>query len=157
MSLYSPPHACSLRSHFHAAPAAPRHRPRIRRRFPRPAPENLGAPHPPHAHRSNHKKVAFLREAARAITLTNIDVFAGRAEDFPSTADVVTLRAVERFDSILPIAIRLLSPAGRLALLIGSSQLSRAQSHFLHWQTPVPLPDSTARCLLIGNRPKEPN
>src|ERR1700745_3254686 len=32
---------------------------------------------------SNHKKVAFLREAIRALTLTNIDVFPGRAQDFP--------------------------------------------------------------------------
>jgi 16S rRNA (guanine527-N7)-methyltransferase len=115
----------------------------------------------PHIHltliESNHKKVAFLREAARAITLTNIDVFAGRAEDFPSTADIVTLRAVEHFDSILPIAIGLLSPTGLLALLIGSSQLSRAQAHPLQWQTPVPLPGSTARYLLTGKLLTEPN
>ena len=106
---------------------------------------------------SNHKKVAFLREVARAITLTNIDVFAGRAEDFPSTADVVTLRSVENFDSILPVALRLLSPGGRLALLIGSSQIPLAKSHALRWQASAPLPGSKARCLLVGDRLHEPH
>ncbi len=69
---------------------------------------------------SNNKKVAFLREVCRALTLMNIDVFAGRAEDFPSRADVVTLRAVDRFDTILPVAAARVAPAGRLALLITS-------------------------------------
>jgi 16S rRNA (guanine527-N7)-methyltransferase len=115
----------------------------------------------PHIHltliESNQKKVAFLREVARALTLTDIDLFAGRAEDFPSTGDVVTLRAVERFDSIVPVALRLLSRTGRLALLIGSSQIPDAQSHPLQWQAPVPLPASNARCLLIGDRNEEPH
>ena len=49
---------------------------------------------------SNQKKATFLREISRQLTLTGINVFAGRAEDFPdSSANVVTLRAVERFES----------------------------------------------------------
>src|SRR6202050_4910218 len=52
---------------------------------------------------SNQKKATFLREIIRQITLTNIDVFSGRAESFPNPpAQVVTLRAVERFDTTLP-------------------------------------------------------
>jgi 16S rRNA (guanine527-N7)-methyltransferase len=102
---------------------------------------------------SNHKKVAFLREVARTITLTNIDVFAGRAEDYSSTANVVTLRAVERFETVLPIGIRLLVPAGRLALLIGKAQIAAAsQLHGFDWSEPKLLPDSTARVLLVGSR-----
>ncbi len=59
---------------------------------------------------SNHKKAAFLSEVARALTLTNITVITDRAEalaagpDFPRT-EVVTLRAVEHFNTILPQAI----------------------------------------------------
>ena len=111
----------------------------------------------PHIHltliESNHKKVAFLREVARAITLTNIDVFAGRAEDFPAQSDVVTLRAVERFDTILPTAARLTAPRGRLALLIGSSQIERASSlRGFSYSTPAQIPNSNARLLLIGTR-----
>ena len=77
---------------------------------------------------SNHKKVAFLREVARALTLTNVDVIADRAEMVstqpePPRAGVVTFRAVEKFDKILPLAATFLSPSGRLALLISSAQV----------------------------------
>ncbi len=103
---------------------------------------------------SNHKKVAFLREVIRALTLTNINVFPGRAEDFPpATANLLTLRAVERFETILPTALTLLAPAARLALLIGEPQVTRAQALIpsLHWTPPIPVPQSTSRVLLIGN------
>jgi 16S rRNA (guanine527-N7)-methyltransferase len=102
---------------------------------------------------SNHKKVTFLREVIRALTLTAIDVFPGRAEDFPAaTAAIVTLRAVERFDSILPIALGLLAPQGRLALLIGQSQITRTQTTApaLQWSNPKPIPQSDNRVLVIG-------
>ena len=33
---------------------------------------------------SNHKKATFLREVVRSLTLTNVNVFAGRAADFPA-------------------------------------------------------------------------
>ena len=77
---------------------------------------------------SNQKKATFLREVTRALTLTNINVFSGRAEHYPTPGvDVVTLRAVERFESILPIATNLVAPKGRLALLISKAQLATAQ------------------------------
>jgi 16S rRNA (guanine527-N7)-methyltransferase len=102
---------------------------------------------------SNHKKVAFLRETIRALILTNIDVFPGRAEDFPPvSATLVTLRAVERFDHILLTAATLVAPQGRLALLIGQSQLARAQELLpdLHWEKPIPIPRSQSRVLLTS-------
>jgi 16S rRNA (guanine527-N7)-methyltransferase len=104
---------------------------------------------------SNHKKVAFLREVIRALTLTAIDVFAGRAEDYLArSAALVTLRAVERFEAVLPIAAGLLTPAGRLALLISQPQLrqAKASSLRLSWDAPRPIPDSTARVILVGTR-----
>src|SRR5204863_8729127 len=62
----------------------------------------------PHTHvtliESNHKKATFLREVSRAITLTDVDVFSGRAEDFQASADLVTLRAVERPEHVCAIA-----------------------------------------------------
>ena len=101
---------------------------------------------------ANHKKVAFLREVGRALTLTNIDVFHGRVEDFPQHADLVTLRAVEHFAEILPVAGRLVTPGGRLALLIGSSQAEEAKQGIagMSWGDPQPLPHSTGRVLLVG-------
>jgi 16S rRNA (guanine527-N7)-methyltransferase len=102
---------------------------------------------------SNHKKAAFLREVARSLTLTDINIQNARAENIPQTFDVVTLRAVERFTNILPIAARLLAPSARLALLISSSQLDPARTtlHKLSWPPPLPIPQSQSRLLLIGH------
>ena len=104
---------------------------------------------------SNQKKATFLREVTRSLTLTNINVFAGRAEAYPnSLADVVTLRAVEHFETILPIAARLVAPEGRLALLIGKAQLTQAHNLApeLVWPPDIPIPLSASRVLAIGVR-----
>ena len=118
---------------------------------------------------SNHKKATFLREVARALTLTDINIQNTRAQDLPKDAtndsptgaaaspqtfDMVTLRAVERFDDILPTAASLLRPEGRLALLIGSSQQAIAEATLprISWNESIPIPQSRSRILLIGTR-----
>ena len=105
---------------------------------------------------SNHKKSAFLKEVTRALTLTDVNIQNARAETLTSRYSVVTLRAVERFESILPTAAALVAPAGRLALLIGSAQESQARTtlHDLRWFPPVPVPKSRTRILLVANRPE---
>jgi 16S rRNA (guanine527-N7)-methyltransferase len=105
---------------------------------------------------SNHKKAAFLREVTRAITLTDVNIQTARAKALTGSAyDVVTLRAVERFESVLLTAAALVAPAGRLALLIGASQDHQARSTLpgFTWSEPIPVPHSRARVLLIGNQP----
>jgi 16S rRNA (guanine527-N7)-methyltransferase len=105
---------------------------------------------------SNHKKATFLREAVRALTLTDINVLSVRAETHaPASADVVTLRAVERFEHALPAAARLVAAGGRLALLIGSSQVAPAAQVTLDfaWNPLIPIPGSSARILLVGTAP----
>ncbi len=73
----------------------------------------------------------------------------------PRTTDhrpaIVTFRAVEKFDRILPIAAQLASP-GRLALLIGSVQVNIAHQLVTNffWSEPLPIPQSLARVLLVG-------
>jgi 16S rRNA (guanine527-N7)-methyltransferase len=112
----------------------------------------------PHIHltllESTQKKATFLREVARALTLMNINVFHGRAEDYPNPpADVVTLRAVERFETILPTAARLIAPTtGRLALLISQAQLKPAHdlTPGFNWTLPAEVPLSASRVLAIG-------
>jgi 16S rRNA (guanine527-N7)-methyltransferase len=102
---------------------------------------------------SNQKKATFLRELTRALTLTNINIQNARAETLPpSTFDVVTLRAVERLPKVLPVAVTLLAPNGRLALLISSSQLESTRSTLpnLTWDLPIPIPNSQSRTLLVG-------
>jgi len=105
---------------------------------------------------SNHKKAAFLREVVRTLTLTDVNVQTARAETLSAVSfDVVTLRAVERFSAVLPVAANLVAPAGRLALLIGSAQLAQAQSalpDFL-WRAPEPIPLSKSRILAVCCRP----
>jgi 16S rRNA (guanine527-N7)-methyltransferase len=105
---------------------------------------------------SNHKKATFLREVARALTLTDINIQTDRAETLPPHSfDVVTLRAVERFETILPVAANLLRPAGRLALLIGSAQEPEARLILpsLLWSHPIPIPNSRTSILLLVQSP----
>jgi 16S rRNA (guanine(527)-N(7))-methyltransferase RsmG len=109
---------------------------------------------------SNHKKATFLREVARALTLTDINIQNFRAETLaPATFDVVTLRAVERFKTTLPVAANLIATTGRLALLIGSSQLDSAIQILksYSWSEPLPIPCSDSRILTIAHRRTEPN
>jgi len=113
---------------------------------------------------SNQKKATFLREVARTITLTNVDVFSARAQDFPGQAAIVTLRAVERFGTALVMAARLVAPGGQLALLIGQSQFDQARQLLpsFEWRDAIPVPKSASRLLLTGckaensNNPREP-
>jgi 16S rRNA (guanine527-N7)-methyltransferase len=108
---------------------------------------------------SNHKKATFLREVARALTLTDINILNIRAEHLDPALhrsfQVVTLRAVERFVDILPAAVTLLAPSARLALLIGASQRDQARKILpqLSWSDPTAIPLSNSRILLIGQSP----
>jgi 16S rRNA (guanine(527)-N(7))-methyltransferase RsmG len=125
---------------------------------------------------SNQKKATFLREVARAITLTDINIQTIRAEnlhkqnlvdedpkrevhqDSRPLFDVVTLRAVEHFAEILPVAAALVAPEGRLALLIGSPQqdLPLEVLAAFRWSSPIQIPLSTSRTLLLGtNEPRK--
>jgi|HubBroStandDraft_6_1064221.scaffolds.fasta_scaffold19591_3 16S rRNA (guanine527-N7)-methyltransferase len=69
---------------------------------------------------SQNKKATFLKEAIRTLGLENAEVYPGRAEHWGKTAQIVTMRAVERFDSVIPVATSLLTKGGRLCLLVSS-------------------------------------
>ena len=104
---------------------------------------------------SNHKKATFLRELTRALTLTDINIQNARAETLPvHSFDLVTLRAVERFETILSTAAGLVVPGGHLALLIGATQVPAASSLLptLNWSDPLPIPNSGSRLLAIATR-----
>lgn len=105
---------------------------------------------------SNQKKATFMREVLRSLNATRADVYAGRAEDFPAqSADLVTLRAVEHFESALTVAARLVRPGGRLGLLIGRAQADRlaALKPGFMWAMPISVPLSAERVLSIGRLP----
>ena len=120
---------------------------------------------------SNHKKATFLREVVRALTLTNVDVIAERAETVAprlqrpsdqdtraetgpaatlSPADVVTFRAVEKFEKIVPLAVTFLAQEATLAILIGERQLKELETlESLSW-TSIYIPGSQQRVLALG-------
>ena len=108
---------------------------------------------------SQQKKVAFLREAIRSAQIGNASVYAGRAESFALHAQIVTMRAVEKFDSVLPVAASLLAPEGELALLIGTAQTQTARSQLgdFQWKQPVAIPDSRERVLFVGTKSPRPS
>ena len=102
---------------------------------------------------SQGKKATFLREVCRALGFTNIDVFPGRAENWGQRADLVTLRAVEKFERVLPLAAALVVPQGRLALLIGVGQAGEAEKALGgYWSDALAIPQSRERVLKIWEK-----
>jgi 16S rRNA (guanine527-N7)-methyltransferase len=104
---------------------------------------------------SQNKKATFLREVIRTLQLDKATAFCGRAEQWGQTADIVTLRAVEKFDSALPIAADLVAPEGRLCLLIGAKQISDAQKLLgdaWQWQPPCVIPQSEDRVVAVASQ-----
>ena len=101
---------------------------------------------------SQQKKATFLREVVRTLELKNVIVHAGRGEEFRPKTQIVTMRAVEKFETSLTIAASLAEPAGRLALLIGAAQAAPARSALpeFEWQEPIAIPESRERVVLIG-------
>jgi 16S rRNA (guanine527-N7)-methyltransferase len=103
---------------------------------------------------SNQKKATFLREVVRRLGLDDVDVFAGRANTLTEVGDFVTIRAVERFEAILPVAADLVGPDGSLAILAGKTQVERLAEIMpeIRWSERIDLPQSLSRVLIIGRK-----
>ncbi len=103
---------------------------------------------------SQNKKATFLKEVIRALGPKGIQVHLGRAEDSGLKARTVTMRAVEKFELSVRSAESLVAPAGRLALLIGSTQAKKAKVLLpdFTWLPAVEIPQSEQRVLLIGDK-----
>jgi 16S rRNA (guanine527-N7)-methyltransferase len=101
---------------------------------------------------AQQKKATFLRELVRVLNLKNVNVFDKRAESYPEIADLVMLRAVEKFEEALKMGIKLTKPGGTVALMIGSGQVELADklSSEVGWGEPVQVPCSNSRALLVG-------
>jgi 16S rRNA (guanine527-N7)-methyltransferase len=104
---------------------------------------------------SRVRKAAFLREAIRSLDLKNANVFANRAEALPQNRlfDVVTVRAAERMDQAVNIAVSRLVPAGLCVVLTTERAANsvRAAVQGVEWET-SPIPGTRERILLIGRR-----
>ncbi len=104
---------------------------------------------------SHNKKATFLREVIRTLQLDCTEVSCGRAEQWGNTADLVTLRAVEQFERVLPIAAHLVAPDGKLCLLVGEGQVPTARQTLgasWIWQPATKVPLSAERVVLVGSR-----
>ncbi|HVH85609.1 MAG TPA: 16S rRNA (guanine(527)-N(7))-methyltransferase RsmG [Terriglobales bacterium] len=101
---------------------------------------------------SQQKKATFLREVVRSLGIRNVEIYGGRAENSGLTSQIVTLRAVEKFQLTLPVARSLVGGGGRLALLISSAQVKAAHrmTPEVGWQEPIAIPESRQRVLLMG-------
>lgn len=101
---------------------------------------------------SSQKKSTFLKELIHLLALKNVRVFSGRAEGYSQSADLVMLRAVEKFGEVVPMALKLVIPGGRIALLIGSLQVALAKNLLpeVQWQEPLVVPCGHSRVLLVG-------
>ena len=122
---------------------------------------------------SNHKKAVFLAEVIRALQLTDASVYSGRLEAgaikgaehvLPSGIEppnLVTMRAVERFESALQTAAALVRygsaqlGTAKLALLVGRNQAEQVPGriHDFSWEAPILVPQSRERVLLVGRHP----
>ncbi|MGB9120049.1 MAG: 16S rRNA (guanine(527)-N(7))-methyltransferase RsmG [Candidatus Angelobacter sp.] len=103
---------------------------------------------------SQQKKATFLKELIYSLGLRNAKVFSDRAENYPGTGDLVMLRAVEKFEQVLPMAARLAKAGGRIALMISSRQTepTRRLSSDVNWANGIDVPCGTSRQLLIGTK-----
>ena len=100
---------------------------------------------------SQNKKATFLKEVVRSAGVHNATVFVGRGEDYTERAELVTLRAVERFASAVRTAAELVTPAGRLGLMIGVEQAKTLPSGFA-WEVGKAVPGTRGRVVAVGTK-----
>jgi 16S rRNA (guanine527-N7)-methyltransferase len=103
---------------------------------------------------SNSKKCAFLTEIVQRLQLNSVNVMKQRYEKYGSGNegfDFVCSRALGDYPVFLPWARGVLKPGGSLILWLGTDEsirLGRRKEFF--WDSPVPIPDSQRRVILIG-------
>lgn len=101
------------------------------------------------------KKTVFLREALSEIKLSErASVVNARFEDVPTpSVDVVTCRALERFEEMLPHLLKW-APASATLLLFGSRRLATRIESLGFSSTSELMPQSHNRYLFIVNKSK---
>jgi 16S rRNA (guanine527-N7)-methyltransferase len=110
---------------------------------------------------SSSKKSTFMSEVARRLGLACVHPFRGRMEDFPlSEADFdwVIARALGTHRDLANWAQQALSPSGSLVLWLGESDASEiSKLSGWTWRSPIKIPDSDRRVLLVGELSHESN
>jgi 16S rRNA (guanine527-N7)-methyltransferase len=101
---------------------------------------------------ANHKKALFLMEARDALRLTNFEVVNARLEEFDwADYELLTSRALDKAEAVLPSVIEQMSSNQRLMLYCGPdliAKLQRKSSIVCRVET-FPIPFSESRILAI--------
>lgn len=94
---------------------------------------------------SQNKKATFLREVVRTLNLTNVEVWASRAETMPKERqfDTITLRAVDN----MPAAIAAAAPRATRELLLLAGAPPELPATFT-LQPPIPIPNTQTSLLI---------
>jgi 16S rRNA (guanine527-N7)-methyltransferase len=102
---------------------------------------------------SRGKKASFLREAVRSLGIS-AEVYDGRVEDMPQDRlfCAVSMRAVEKMEFALPVALQRVERCLVLLTTDQSSSVYRKYVPELQWLDPVYLPNATQTVLAIGER-----
>ncbi len=103
---------------------------------------------------SQGKKAAFLREAVRVLGFS-AKVHAERAESLQCEFDCVTMRAVDKMETAVQSAARLVRPGGWLALMITRAQLDpmrAAAGAEFSWTDPAEIAGGRERLIALGKR-----
>jgi 16S rRNA (guanine527-N7)-methyltransferase len=107
----------------------------------------------------NLKKCAFLTEVVQALGLADVAIIKKRYDETSigdALFDFVCSRALGDYSNLLPWASRSLKPGGRVALWLGTDESIRVgrRSEFI-WDSPVPIPESRRRVILLGRKPAD--
>ena len=98
------------------------------------------------------KKASFLREALRVLSLEG-EVYDGRVETMPERRfDAVTMRAVEKMDLAIPLALQRVK---RYLVLFTTERSDLARGTAvpgLEWLEPISIPNTKQMVLEIGRR-----
>jgi len=103
---------------------------------------------------ANHKKCAFLKDLVQRLELKGVQVVQARIEDLPPrqfSSDIITARAVGQFAAVLEWSHQALRPNGSLVLWLGGKAADPIQfEKDWEWRSPIPIPESRERFILIG-------
>jgi 16S rRNA (guanine527-N7)-methyltransferase len=98
------------------------------------------------------KKASFLREAMRVLSVEG-EVYDGRVEAMPERRfDAVAMRAVEKMDLAIPLALQRVK---RYLVLLTTERSALARGKAvpaLEWLEPISIPNTTQMVLEIGRR-----
>ena len=102
---------------------------------------------------ANQKKSLFLKESKDELGLANFRVVTSRLEDFEWEGyELLTSRALDRAEAILPSVIERLRPKQRLMLYCAPDLMAKIEGKVKYKIETHPIPNSEARLIAIFSR-----